>query len=175
MTNLKTIQASEWTKLICSQEECNVLDVRTLPEYREVHLQKDAVHVPLDQIDPSRIRSMFSDTTKPIYVLCKGGKRAAAAAEKLNDAGITNILVVDGGLDACMACGVPVVRGNVILLERQVRMAAGALVVTGIALGVMVHPAYLALSAGVGIGLFSSGLTGWCGLALLLAKAPWNK
>lgn len=173
--SVKTISPQHLRETICSNGQCYVLDVRTKPEFREVHLQKNSLHMPLDTLDASKVRAAFPDAAKPIFILCKGGKRAAAAAEKLRTAGIANTIVVDGGLDACVACGVDVARGNVIPLERQVRMAAGALVILGVVLGAIISPAFYYLSAFVGAGLFMSGLTGWCGLALLLAKAPWNK
>lgn len=173
--SVKTISPQQLRETICSNGQCYILDVRTTPEFREVHLQKNCLHMPLDTLDADKVRAAFPDNAKPIFLLCKGGKRAAAAAEQLKAAGVANTIVVDGGLDACVACGVDVMRGNVIPLERQVRMAAGALVVSGIILGSVWSPGFYLLSAFVGTGLFVSGLTGWCGLALLLAKAPWNK
>lgn len=171
----KTISPQQLRETICSNGQCYVLDVRTTPEFREVHLQKNCLHMPLDTLDAAKIRAAFPDATKPIFILCKGGKRAMAAAEKLKANGIANTIVVDGGLDACVACGVDVARSNVMPLERQVRMAAGALVMLGVILGGIISPVFYYLSGFVGAGLFMAGLTGWCGLALLLAKAPWNK
>ena len=65
--------------------------------------------------------------------------------------------------------------GPVISLERQVRITAGALVVTGVVLGWFVHPGFYGLSAFIGAGLVFAGITDICGLCLLLAKLPWNK
>jgi len=42
-------------------------------------------------------------------------------------------------------------------------------------LGALVHPGFYALSAFVGAGLLFAGLTDWCGMAMLLAKMPWNR
>jgi len=171
----RVISAAQLQETFCLDGQCYVLDVRTTPEFREVHLQKDCLHIPLDTLDAAKVRAVFPDAAKPIFILCKGGKRAAAAAEKLKAEGITNTIIVDGGLDACVTCGVDVTRSNVMPLERQVRMAAGALVILGVVLGGTISPAFYYLSGFVGAGLFMAGLTGWCGLALLLAKAPWNK
>ena len=60
-------------------------------------------------------------------------------------------------------------------LERQVRIAAGSLVLLGAALGFFVHPYWLALSAFVGAGLLFAGITDTCGMGMLLAKMPWNQ
>jgi hypothetical protein len=64
---------------------------------------------------------------------------------------------------------------GVISLERQVRIAAGSLVLTGVLLAYFVHPGFIALSAFVGAGLVFAGVTDWCGMGLLLAKLPWNQ
>lgn len=68
------------------------------------------------------------------------------------------------------------IRGRkAISLERQVRIAAGLMVLTGVVLGTWLHPACYGLSAFVGAGLTFAGITDWCGMGLLLAKAPWNQ
>ena len=75
-----------------------------------------------------------------------------------------------------MEAGLPVDRGTVkaISLERQVRIGAGSLVLAGVLLAIFLHPYFIALSGFVGAGLVFAGLTDWCGMGLLLAKAPWN-
>jgi hypothetical protein len=60
-------------------------------------------------------------------------------------------------------------------LERQVRIAAGSLVVLGTVLGAFVHPAFLGLPAFVGAGLIFAGVTDTCGMGMLLARMPWNR
>jgi hypothetical protein len=60
-------------------------------------------------------------------------------------------------------------------LERQVRIAAGSLVLLGALLAWLVHPAFIALSAFVGAGLVFAGLTDTCGMGMLLARMPWNQ
>ena len=83
--------------------------------------------------------------------------------------------VVEGGTKAWAAAGLPVTCGKgVISVERQVRIAAGLLLLTGAALAWFIHPAYVAISAFVGAGLTFAGITDWCGMGLLLARMPWN-
>lgn len=114
---------------------------------------------------------------RPVYLICRTGRRAAKAAEKLAAEGFDQGVVVEGGIAAWIAAGLPVERGEakVISLERQVRIAAGVLVLAGVVLGHFVHPAFIGLSAFVGAGLVFAGISDWCGMALLLAKFPWNK
>jgi hypothetical protein len=86
------------------------------------------------------------------------------------------VVNVEGGTQACESSGVPVVRGKkAISLERQVRIAAGSLVLTGVTLGWLVHPGFFGLSAFVGAGLVFAGITDTCGMGMLLARMPWNQ
>jgi rhodanese-related sulfurtransferase len=92
-----------------------------------------------------------------------------------HETGYSNVISVEGGTNAWSEAGLPVVRGKkAVSLERQVRIAAGFLVLLGIGLGVVVHPYLLGLSAFVGAGLMFSGITDTCGMALVLARMPWN-
>ena len=83
---------------------------------------------------------------------------------------------VEGGTLALAEQGLPVVRGKkTISLERQVRIAAGSLVFIGSILGGLVNPLWFLLSGFVGAGLVFAGITDTCGMAMLLAKMPWNQ
>ena len=113
---------------------------------------------------------------QPVYLLCRSGARAAKAVEKLARAGFASGVVVTGGTLAWQEAGLPVERGTVkvISLERQVRIAAGSLVVIGVVLAKLVNPWFIGLSACVGAGLVFAGITDFCGMGLLLARLPWN-
>jgi hypothetical protein len=106
-----------------------------------------------------------------LYLICRSGSRGRQACAKFLAAGYTNISNVEGGTLACVECGLPVVRGKkTIALERQVRIAAGLLVVLGALLSWLIHPAFIGLAAFVGAGLVFSGVTDTCGMGLLLAR-----
>jgi len=116
--------------------------------------------------------SVFSGSSV-VKISCKStGGRAKKAAEKVANEGFSQAVVVEGGTLAWNDAGLPVERGatKVISLERQVRIAAGSLVVLGVALGYFVHPWFIGLSAFVGAGLVFAGITDFCGMGLLLAK-----
>jgi rhodanese-related sulfurtransferase len=154
----------------------DLVDVRTPVEFREVHVEA-ARNIPLDQLDPAAIMQGRNGTAnEPVYVLCRSGSRGQKACEKFLQAGYANVVNVEGGTLACIEAGLPVVRGKkTISLERQVRIAAGSLVLVGAALGWFVHPAFIGLSAFVGAGLVFAGLTDTCGMGLALARMPWNR
>jgi predicted branched-subunit amino acid permease len=88
-----------------------------------------------------------------------------------------SVMCINGGIDG-MANNNTIQfnqsTSNVISLERQVRIATGALTLTGILLGVFVHSSAYSLAAFVGAGLIFAGISDWCGMGLLIAKMPWN-
>jgi rhodanese-related sulfurtransferase len=150
-----------------------LLDVRTPAEFEEVRVAF-ARSVPLDRLDPAALAGRSPDS--PLYVICRSGSRGQKACEKLHAAGITNVVNVEGGTLACVEAGLPVVRGRkTISLDRQVRIAAGFLVLLGAVLGGFVHPGFLGLAAFVGAGLVFAGITDTCGMGMMLARMPWNQ
>ena len=116
------------------------------------------------------------NTAQPLYLICRSGSRGQKACEKFLACGYDNAINVEGGTQAWIDAGLPVVRGQSrVSLERQVRMAAGLLVLIGALLSYFVHPYWAALPAFVGAGLVFSGITDTCGMGMLLAKMPWNQ
>jgi rhodanese-related sulfurtransferase len=153
----------------------DLIDVRTPVEFQELHATL-ARNVPLDQLDAAQLTSGRSPADPPLYVICRSGTRGKQACEILSNVGFANVVNVEGGTQAWDRAGLPVVRGrNAISLERQVRIAAGMLVVIGSALGVFGHPYGIGLAAFVGAGLVFAGITDTCGMGLLLARMPWNQ
>lgn len=155
----------------------DLIDVRTPLEYDAVHAE-GARPAPLDTLDPATVMSSRAGSSdEPLYVICKSGGRSAKAVEKFRSAGFDNVISVQGGTDAWERAGLPVVRGarEVMSLERQVRIGAGLLVLLGVLLGWIIHPALYGLSAFVGAGLVFAGVTDWCGMGMLIARMPWNR
>ncbi|AVP58099.1 rhodanese family protein [Pulveribacter suum] len=108
---------------------------------------------------------------------CRSGQRTAAHAQALADCANGQAYVLEGGLDGWKRAGLPVVRdaSQPLELQRQVQIAAGALVALGTALGLGVSPWFLLLPGFVGCGLVFAGVSGFCGMARLLVKMPWNR
>jgi len=156
-------------------ENTLLLDVRTPAEYEAAHLPGSVLH-PLTALDPDAVRRLASGRAACV-IICGSGQRARRAAEKLQSSDLPALSVLDGGITAWEAAGLPLQRGTrrVISLERQVRIAAGALVFTGALLTWLVNPWFLLLPAFVGAGLIFAGVTDFCGMALLLARLPWNQ
>ena len=171
-----TISPSELEEMRRRGRPVDLIDVRTPVEYREVHAEPARL-VPLDALDPADVMNARDRAKEePLYVICRSGGRGRRACERFLAAGYSNVVNVEGGTLAWEQAGLPVVRGRkTISLERQVRIAAGSLVVLGTALGAFVHPGFLALSAFVGAGLVFAGVTDTCGMGMALARMPWNR
>ncbi len=171
---ITTITPQKLSDLIHSGTAVDLIDVRTPVEYREVHVS-EARNVPLDQLNAAQFAAGRSGS-EPVYVICRSGSRGKQACEKFLAAGYTNVVNVEGGTQAWDQAGLPVVRGKkAISLERQVRIAAGLMVLTGSVLGYFVSPYWIGLSAFVGAGLTFAGITDTCGMGMLLARMPWNQ
>jgi rhodanese-related sulfurtransferase len=171
-----TISPRELNAMRLRGEPVELIDVRTPVEFQEVHADA-ARNVPLDALDPAAlVQARQGSADRPLYFICRSGGRAKQACEKLITAGHANVVNVEGGTSAWTEAGLPVVRGKkAVSLERQVRIAAGLLVLLGAVLGGLVHRAFFLLPAFVGAGLVFSGVTDTCGMGLLLARMPWNR
>lgn len=148
-----------------------VIDVRDRSEYAA----GSAANMcwPVSEINESTLRDFIRDhnltADKKVVLLCARGMRAEQAANKLRGLIPNPIAVVEGGMAGLSDSK------QAMSIERQVRIAAGGLVLLGILCSVFVHPALLAVSAFVACGLIFAGITDWCGLGLLMMKMPWNK
>ena len=174
-TETRTITPSELDAVRQSGETVVLIDVRTPAEFRSVHVS-GARNVPLTDLEPGEFAA--SDGTGesgPIHVICKSGARAGKACEQLAAAGCENVVTVSGGTDTWVEAGLAVVRGKqTISLERQVRIAAGLIVLAGSVLALTVHPYFAGIPTFVGAGLTFAGITDTCGMGMLLARMPWN-
>ncbi len=151
-----------------------LIDVREPFEYAEERIG-NAELAPLSTFDPAALRARYPSSR--IVFQCRSGKRASDAANRFARAG-EPVYCLSGGLEGWKAAGRPTIKpdtGPRLPVMRQVQITAGFLVTLGVALGFFVSPWFLALSAFVGCGLMFAGASGWCGMAMLLAKMPWNK
>lgn len=171
-----TITADELKQRHAADPSLELIDVRTPKEFGEVHLTF-AQNVPLDRLNPHDLLSNRNGHTgKPLYVICRSGKRSEMACQKITAAGYRDIVNVEGGTQACLDAGLPVIRGQKAMsLERQVRIVAGSMIVAGVLLGYFVHPGLFALAGAIGAGLTFAGVTDTCMMGNLLAKMPWNQ
>lgn len=168
---LKTITPLE-AKAWLDRNEAVLLDVREAAEYKATHIL-GSHWIPLGQISAARLPRGHH---KKILIHCQAGKRGEKACTTLmaeqSDLDVYNI---EGGLNAWAAAGLPMQTGTVLPLNRQVQVAVGLLLVLFTVAGFGVHPVFHILAGLMGLGLINAGVTGWCGMAMVLAKMPWNR
>jgi rhodanese-related sulfurtransferase len=152
-----------------------MIDVRTPVEHEEVRIAGSHL-MPLDRLDAEEVKRL-SAGAEACVVVCRSGQRAGQAFEKLKAAGCDNLVVLEGGVTAWEQAGLPVLRSESkrLPLMRQVQLIIGLLALTGSVLALTVDVRFAILPAFLGAGLTMAGATGWCGLAILLSKMPWNR
>lgn len=153
------------------QDDHILVDVRTPGEYRSEHIP-NSVNMPLDQFE-KEAASLANH--KNVVLVCASGNRAKRACQILTDQNIEATILEDGlrGWKEARR-HTESASGGAISLERQVRIVAGSLVATGGILALTVHPYWALLSTFVGCGLVFAGVTDTCGMAMVLAKLPYN-
>jgi rhodanese-related sulfurtransferase len=163
----------EASSLIAGSGRETIIDVRTPAEFETVHIP-GAVNVPLNLLE-QHAEALASRLPEDVVLVCQSGVRAGQAKQRLAGAGAGTAKVLDGGIVAYTKAGGDVERGQARwALERQVRLVAGTLVLTGLAIGLR-NPKVRFLSAGVGAGLTFSALTDTCAMGRALSALPYNK
>lgn len=150
-----------------------LVDVREPFEHAEERISS-AVSEPLSRFDADTLRS--AHTGKRVVFQCRSGKRSADAAGRF--ASGEPVFHLAGGIEAWKQSGRSTVRPSGaprIPVMRQVQITAGSLVALGTAGGAFISPWFLMLPGFVGCGLVFAGVSGWCGMAKLLAVMPWNR
>jgi glyoxylase-like metal-dependent hydrolase (beta-lactamase superfamily II)/rhodanese-related sulfurtransferase len=168
-----TLPASEVLKRVAAGGAASVIDVRTGAEFKSTHIAGSRL-IPLDQVE-ARVDEIRAAPV-PRLLLCQTGMRATSAMKTLEKLHVTGLSVVEGGIVAYARVGGKTVKGKAhISVDRQVRIAAGSLILLGVFLGLLLNPRFFGLAAFVGAGLVFAGITDICGMAFLLARMPWNR
>jgi sulfur dioxygenase len=90
------------------QAAARLIDVREPPEFEgEFGHLTGAESVPLASLKAAAAQW---NRDEPIYLVCRSGRRSAAAAAELLELGFTNVFSVRGGMEAVSAAGIPVER-----------------------------------------------------------------
>ncbi|WP_318206331.1 MULTISPECIES: rhodanese-like domain-containing protein [unclassified Streptomyces] len=150
-----------------------LLDVRTPGEFRTVHIP-GSYNVPLETLREHRAE-LLSHLDEDVVLVCRSGARAAQAEQALAGAGLPNLRVLAGGMNAWEAADAPVNRGPERWdIERQVRLVAGSIVlITGL-VGILVPGVHL-IGTAIGAGLTFAALSNSCMMGVLLSKLPYNR
>ncbi len=167
---LPTISVTEARRLLA--DGAMLVDIREPDEHARERIA-GARNAALSRLGPGLV---VEGATKVIFH-CKSGNRTAANAATLRNSVACDAYILEGGIESWKAGGLPVVidATKPIEIMRQVQILAGSLVLTGVLLGQFLHPAFAGLAGFVGAGLVFAGVSGWCGMAKLLAVLPWNR
>ena len=166
--SIKTLSPAEAHRMV--DAGASLIDIRQPDEHARERIA-GALNVPLDQL---------SKDSTPGHVLifhCRSGMRTAQAADTLADAAAgRDCYIVEGGISGWGNAGLPVetVRGAPIEMQRQVMIAAGSLVLVATLMSMLASPGWIWLALLVGAGLVFAGISGFCGMAHVLAMMPWN-
>ena len=160
----------KWLK----NEEAILIDVRE-PSEHESEKISDANLLPLSNLSNNLLPEL---SNKKLVIHCHSGKRSNAACQKLlKEDPDLEIYNLEGGILSWSSSGFETKKSDkrILPLDQQVQLTIGVCVLTGSALGYFVNEKFFILSAFFGSGLIFAGLSGFCGLAILMAKMPWNR
>ena len=165
------LSAPELAERLTSQR-AQVIDVREPLEYAGGHIAGSR-NIPLGRLASAALPD------GPLVLVCQSGNRSRQGCLQLQERRGAQASIADlaGGIPAWQQAGLPLRRlqNAPMPLMRQVQIAAGSLVLLGLILSQAVAPAWIAISWFVGAGLVFAGVSGFCGMARLLAAMPWNR
>ncbi len=170
--SLPTVTPENAKRLI--DEGAILVDVREPDEHARERIP-GARLLPLSRLDEA---DLAVHAGKPVLFHCRSGARTLTNAPRLAaKAGGCEAFVVEGGLEAWKKAGLPVAldRKQPLEIQRQVQLGAGTFAFFGTLLGLLVSPWFFAVPLFVGAGLITAGATGFCGLARILVRMPWNR
>ena len=171
--SLPTLSPTEAKRLL--DQGALLVDIREADEHARENIP-DARLVPLSRLDQA---DLAHPEDQPVIFHCRSGARTQGNAPRLaaKVGGACDAFIIEGGIDAWKKAGLPVSvdRRQPLELQRQVQIGAGSMAFLGTMLGLFVSPWFFAVPAFVGDGLTMAVITGFCGMARILMKAPWNR
>ena len=174
MAKIIEITIQEYLEL-SKQQPLLICDIREISEYNHEHIE-DAHSLPLSSLDIQKIKLLIEKELKIPVFHCQAGTRTKNASQKFAELDIEQVYILQGGINAWKQAGLVIIKNHraPLPIMRQVQIVAGSLIVLGVLLAYLVHPAFILLSAFVGCGLIFAGVSGFCGLANLLMLLPFN-
>jgi rhodanese-related sulfurtransferase len=154
-----------------------IIDVREDDEYNAEHIS-GSIHIPLSKFKYSAPALLRGLKNKSVILMCQGGKRSCIALDEAKSFNLPVVFeVYAGGIVEWKKLGNPVItkKENHFPIVRQVQIIAGTLVLSSSILAITVNPNFVYVCVLVGAGLIIAGFSGYCGMAKILAKMPWNR
>ncbi|KAA0918422.1 rhodanese-like domain-containing protein [Dietzia sp. ANT_WB102] len=176
LTTAPTIAPADLRDALASDTPPTVIDVRSAAEFSSVHI-RGSYNVSLPMLSEHG-EEFASRLPGQVVLICQSGNRARQANDRLESVGVNpdTVTVLDGGIAAFESAGGEVVHGNgPWAMDRQVRMAAGSLVLAGVTASKVISPKFVYLAGAIGAGLAYSAVSNSCAMAAALARMPWNR
>lgn len=169
-----TVDVTTLRAELAANPDTLLVDVRTPGEFQVAFID-GAVNLPLSEVD-AHLRRIVRDAGGRMVLVCQSGARSEQAATTLARAGLSDVVVLDGGMNSWVAAGAPVRRSENAkwTLERQVRLVAGGIVASSVAASVR-FPRLRFLAGGVGAGLVFAAVSNTCAMGNVLMKLPYNR
>ena len=154
-------------------DDVTIIDVRTPAEFETMHIP-GSYNVPVTLLG-EHAAQFAARLDRKVVLVCQSGARASQARLRLAGVGAQNLHILDGGVPAYASAGGEVVRGRSRwAMDRQVRLAAGSLVLTSV-LASLKPPGARFVAGGIGAGLTFAAATDSCAMSKVLGALPYNK
>lgn len=105
----KAVTPSQLTDLI-NRHDALVIDLRGQGDFEKGHII-GAKHVLPSAVEPEG-KLLAKSKESPVVLVCAVGMTASASAQKLVKAGFKQVSVLDGGVGAWTAAGLPLAKGK---------------------------------------------------------------
>lgn len=174
-TYTSTFGPPELAELQRTHPEARIIDVRTPAEFADGHIA-GSYNVPLPDLGEHRAE-LTAAAAGPVVLVCQSGRRAETAHRNLAEAGLDEVHILDGGVNAWSAARMPLQQiegSHGWTIERQVRGVAGGIVAASILVST-VRPEARYVAGAIGGGLLVAALTDTCAMGTLLSRMPWNR
>ncbi|MDX5627747.1 MULTISPECIES: rhodanese family protein [unclassified Brenneria] len=169
--SIKIIQPQHAQQLL--ENGAQLIDIRAADEYAREHIAQ-AQNIPLTALSSA---PPLADAGKGVIFHCQSGRRTELNIDKLAASVQGEAYILERGLSGWKQAGFSTIvdASQPLELNRQVQIAVGSIALLGAILGATVSPWFHILSGFVGAGLIFAGISGFCGMAHLLMKMPWNR
>jgi len=109
---MKTIHPLDLEAKIEANETVEILDLRSRPQFEKRHV-RGAHSLPFDEFDiASLLDCRELPVTEPLYLISRKGGHARLVSDAMEDCGLDNLVIVEGGMENWEQSGLPVYRND---------------------------------------------------------------
>jgi rhodanese-related sulfurtransferase len=172
---IKTVTVHELFEQLEADENTVLIDMRHPAEFALGHVPQ-AKNIPAGSMPVSQMLAEWSREAegKTIYFICQSGGVSERFVDELSQDGYFGAQSVEGGMVAWQSMGLPLL-GDFYMepaesKDRRSKLVFGLVVMTGCALGFLVHHGFFAIPVVMAAESIFAGITGWSGLAAIFCR-----